>query len=38
MSRRGNWHDNAVAERFLQLLKRELIKKKDLRNAGRSPQ
>ncbi len=28
MSRRGNWHDNAVAERFLQLLKRELIKKR----------
>ncbi|WP_124056871.1 IS3 family transposase [Escherichia coli] len=28
MSRRGNWHDNAVAESFFQLLKRERIKKK----------
>ncbi|WP_212815887.1 IS3 family transposase [Erwinia rhapontici] len=28
MSRRGNCHDNAVAENFFQLLKRELIKKK----------
>ncbi len=28
MSRRGNCHDNAVAECFLQLLKRELIKRK----------
>ncbi|VTN11154.1 Uncharacterised protein [Raoultella terrigena] len=36
MSRRGNCHDNAVAESFFQLLKRERIKKKDLRNAGRS--
>ncbi len=28
ISRRGNWHDNAVAESFFQLLKRERIKKK----------
>ncbi|HHL8716534.1 TPA: IS3 family transposase [Escherichia coli] len=28
MSRRGNCHDNVVAESFFQLLKRELIKKK----------
>ncbi len=28
MSRRGNCHDNAVAESFLQLLKRERIKRK----------
>ncbi len=28
MSRRGNCHDNAVAESFFQLLKREQIKKK----------
>ena len=28
MSRRGNWHDNAVAESFFQLLKRERIKRK----------
>jgi len=28
MSRRGNYHDNAVAESFFQLLKRELIKRK----------
>jgi putative transposase len=28
MSRRGNCHDNAVAERFFQLLKRERIKRK----------
>lgn len=28
MSRRGNCHDNAVVESFLQLLKRERIKKK----------
>ncbi len=27
MSRRGNCHDNAVAENFLQLLKRERIKR-----------
>jgi transposase InsO family protein len=38
MSRRGNCHDNAGAESFFQLLKRERIKEKDLRNAGRSPQ
>ncbi|HIO45046.1 MAG TPA: hypothetical protein EYN35_06185 [Methylococcales bacterium] len=28
MSRRGNCHDNAVAESFCQLLKRERIKRK----------
>jgi len=28
MSRRGNCHDNAVAESFFQLVKRERIKKK----------
>lgn len=28
MSRRGNYHDNAVAESFFLLLKRERIKKK----------
>ncbi len=28
MSRRGNCHDNAVAESFFPLLKRERIKKK----------
>ncbi|OAT58912.1 transposase [Obesumbacterium proteus ATCC 12841] len=28
MSRRGNCHDNAVAESFFQLLKRQRIKKK----------
>jgi len=28
MSHRGNCHDNAVAESFFQLLKRERIKKK----------
>lgn len=28
MSRRGNGHDNAVAESFFQLLKRERIRKK----------
>lgn len=28
LSRRGNCHDNAVAESFFQLLKRERIKKK----------
>ena len=27
MSRRGNCHDNAVAESFFQLLKRERVKK-----------
>lgn len=27
MSRRGNCHDNAVAESFFQLLKRERIRK-----------
>ena len=38
MSRRGNCHDNAVAESSFQLLKRERDKEKILRNAGRSPQ
>ena len=28
MSRRGNWHDNAVAESFFQLLKRERIRRR----------
>ena len=28
MSRRGNCHDNAVAESFIQLLKRDLAKRK----------
>jgi len=28
MSRRGNCHDNAVAESFLQLLKRERIRRR----------
>ena len=38
MSRRGNCHDNAVAESFFQLLKRERIKRKIYltRNAARS--
>ncbi|CCK17294.1 Putative IS3-like transposase [Cronobacter universalis NCTC 9529] len=38
MSRRGNCHDNAVAESFFQLLKRERIKKKiyGARNEARS--
>ncbi len=31
MSRRGNCHDNAVAESFFQLLKRERIKRKTYR-------
>ena len=41
MSRRGNCHDNAVAESFFQLLKRERIKRTtyatrdDARQAGR---
>ncbi len=30
MSRRGNCHDNAVAESFFQLLKRERIKRKSM--------
>ena len=34
MSRRGNCHDNAVAERFFQLLKRERIKKKMYKTRG----
>ena len=32
MSRRGNYHDNAVAESFFQLLKRERIKKRIYKN------
>lgn len=32
MSRRGNCHDNAVAESFFQLLKRERIKRKTYRD------
>lgn len=32
MSRRGNCHDNAVAESFFQLLKRELIKRRKYLN------
>ena len=37
MSRRGNCHDNAVAESFFQLLKRERIRRKTYpdRNAAR---
>jgi putative transposase len=37
MSRRGNCHDNAVAESFFQLLKRERIRRKtyDTRDAAR---
>ena len=38
MSRRGNCHDNAVAESFFQLLKRERIRRKiyTTRNEARS--
>lgn len=38
MSRRGNCHDNAVAESFFQLLKRERIKRRIYadRNEARS--
>ncbi len=38
MSRRGNCHDNAVAESFFQLLKRERIKRRihPTREAARS--
>jgi putative transposase len=38
MSRRGNCHDNAVAESFFQLLKRERVKRKvySTRNDARS--
>ena len=32
MSRRGNCHDNTVAERFFQLLKRERIRRKFYRD------
>jgi putative transposase len=34
MSRLGNCHDNAVAERFFQLLKRERIKHKTYATRG----
>lgn len=36
MSRRGNCHDNAVAESFFQLLKRERIKIYGTREGARS--
>lgn len=36
MSRRGNCHDNAVAESFFQLLKRERIKKRIYSTRGQS--
>ncbi|WP_407302855.1 hypothetical protein [Klebsiella quasipneumoniae] len=36
MSRRGNCHDNAVAESFLQLLKRERVKKRSTER-GKKP-
>ncbi len=36
MSRRGNCHDNAVAESFFQLLKRERIKKRSTER-GKKP-
>ena len=36
MSRRGNCHDNAVAESFFQLLKRERIRRRHLSDVGRS--
>lgn len=36
MSRRGNCHDNAVAESFFQLLKRERIKRKAYLDRGRT--
>lgn len=40
MSRRGNCHDNAVAESFVQLLKRERIRRKTygIREEARSDQ
>ncbi len=38
MSRRGNCHDNAVAESFFPVVETRTDKEKDLRNAGRSPQ
>ncbi len=34
MSRRGNCHDNAVAESFFQLLKRERIRRKIYKTRG----
>ena len=33
MSRRGNCYDNAVAESFFQLLKRERIRRRTIRHA-----
>jgi len=36
MSRRGNCHDNAVAERFFQLLKRERIRRKTCANRNQA--
>jgi putative transposase len=36
MSRRGNCHDNAVAESFFQLLKRERIKKRIYSTRGQA--
>ena len=36
MSRRGNCHDNAVAESFFQLLKRERVRDGTLRKPGGS--
>ena len=38
MSRRGNCHDNAVAESFFQLLKRERIKRKVYKNRDEARQ
>jgi putative transposase len=38
MSRRGNCHDNAVAESFFQLLKRERIKRKIYKNRDEARQ
>ena len=37
MSRRGNCHDNAVAESFFNLLKRERIRRWTYRTRGRGP-
>jgi putative transposase len=38
MSRRGNCHDNAVAESFFQLLKRERIRRKVYTNRDEARQ
>ena len=38
MSRRGNCYDNAVAESFFQLLKRERIKRKTYKNRDEARQ